>query len=125
MDTVERIFELADQRFKEQKDFAAAIAVDANLPSRWKNRKSKSYQKYLPQIADVLGTTVDYLVNGSPAVTAEDLLKEEETILRMIRERPDMRALFSLTSKATAEDIQKATQIMRITLGLPPEEPHE
>ena len=122
MDIVDRIFERVDQRFDEQRDFAVALGVKPQRISEWRTRKSKSYQKYLPQIAEALGTTVEYLVNGSPAVTAEDLLEEEEAILQMIRQRPDMRALFSLTAKATAQDIQKATQIMRITLGLPPEE---
>ena len=65
MDVVDRIFELVDEKFKEQKDFAAVIGVDPNLPSRWRNRKSKSYQKYLPRIADVLNTTTEYLLTGN------------------------------------------------------------
>ena len=64
MDVVDRTFELVDEKFKEQKDFAAVIGVDPNLPSRWRNRKSKSYQKYLPQIAAALGTTTEYLLTG-------------------------------------------------------------
>lgn len=64
MDVVDRIFELVDERFNEQKAFAAVIGVDPNLPSRWRNRKSQSYQKYLPQIADALDTTTEYLLTG-------------------------------------------------------------
>lgn len=84
MDVVDRIFELVDEKFKEQKDFAAVLGVDPNLPSRWRNRKSKSYQKYLPQIADALGTTTEYLLTGNgpkkrgdrPAVSESDTVGE-------------------------------------------------
>ena len=85
MDVVDRIFELVDEKFKEQKDFASVIEVDPNLPSRWRNRKSKSYQKYLPQIADVLGTTTEYLLTGKgpkkrgtrPPVSESDTVSED------------------------------------------------
>lgn len=64
MDIVDRLFELVDLRFSEQKDFAAVLGISPTLPSRWRQRKSTSYQKYLPQIADALGTTTEYLLTG-------------------------------------------------------------
>ena len=64
MDTVERIFELVDEKYAEQKDFAAAIGVAPQRVSAWRTRSSKSYVKYLSKIAVVLGTTTDYLVSG-------------------------------------------------------------
>lgn len=65
MDIVDRLFELVDEKFKEQQDFAAVLGVNPNLPSRWRNRKSSSYQRRLPQIAEVLGTTTEYLLTGN------------------------------------------------------------
>lgn len=64
MDTVERIFELVDEKYAEQKDFAADIGVAPARVSEWRNRKSTSYAKYLSKIAVVLDTTTDYLVSG-------------------------------------------------------------
>lgn len=64
MDIVDRLFELVDEKFKEQQDFAAVLGVNPNLPSRWRNRKSTSYQRRLPEIAEVLGTTTEYLLTG-------------------------------------------------------------
>lgn len=85
MDVVDRIFELVDEKFNEQKAFAAVIGVDPNLPSRWRNRKSQSYQKYLPQIADALGTTTEYLLTGegpkrkeAPSGSGEGTITEED-----------------------------------------------
>lgn len=64
MDIVDRIFEIVDAKYNEQQEFSAALGLDPTIPSRWKKRKSTSYQKYLPQIADVLGTTTQYLLTG-------------------------------------------------------------
>lgn len=119
MDIVDRIFELADQRFVEQKDFAAALGVDVNLPSRWRNRKSKSYQKHLSKIAELLDTTVEYLLTGASAPAPSGLSAEDAEILRQIHDRPGMRIMFSLTSKATDEDVEKAAKIIEAYLGTP------
>lgn len=64
MTTLERIFRLADKKFPEQQDFAQALGVKPSIVSQWKNGITKSYERRLHQIADVLDTTVEYLVNG-------------------------------------------------------------
>lgn len=64
MDAIDRIFSLVEKTFNEQKDFAAAIGVPPPRVSLWRNRKSTSYTKYLPQIAVALGTTTEYLLTG-------------------------------------------------------------
>lgn len=69
MDIVDRMFELADAKFKEQKDFAAAIPVHPTRVSEWRLRKSSSFQRRLPQIADVLNTTTEYLLTGEGSKT--------------------------------------------------------
>lgn len=64
MDTVDRIFALVDQKYQEQQQFAHALGVYPSLVSAWRNRKSTSYSKRLPEIAMLLGTTTDYLFSG-------------------------------------------------------------
>ena len=64
VDIVDRIFELVDEKFKEQKDFASALGVPAPRVSEWRKRKSASYQRCLTQISDVLNTTTEYLLTG-------------------------------------------------------------
>ena len=101
MDVVDRLFALVDEKYDEQKAFAAVIGVDPNLPSRWRNRKSQSYQKYLPQIAEALGTTTEYLLTGegpkkksAPAVSDSDTLtNEEEHLISTYRQAaPELQA---------------------------------
>ena len=66
MDIIDRIFELVDKQFKEQKDFAAAVGVSDDTVSDWRRRKSASCtkSKHLTRIAEVLGTTTDFLNYG-------------------------------------------------------------
>lgn len=65
MDTVTRIFELVDNQFKEQKEFAAAIGVSDKIVSQWRVGTTRSYRTRIATIADVLGTTTEYLLTGS------------------------------------------------------------
>ena len=64
METSNRIFELVDKKYPEQRDFAAEIGVAPSVVSAWRNKKSESYMKRLPQIAEILNTTVEYLLTG-------------------------------------------------------------
>ena len=75
MDTAERIFQLLDKSGMEQKKFAELIGSTDKIVSKWRKSGLKSYRKYLPQIAEVLNTTVDYLLSGDekkPAPTPKN-----------------------------------------------------
>lgn len=64
MDVVDRIFQLADLKYSEQREFAEALKIPASRVSEWRRRKSESYMKRIPQIAAVLDTTSEYLLTG-------------------------------------------------------------
>lgn len=66
----ERIFEIADKKYLDQSKFAAAVGVTQSVVSAWKNGKSESYMKRLPQIAELLGTSVEYLITGEKKAPA-------------------------------------------------------
>lgn len=75
MDCAERLFFLVDEKYKEQKDFAADIGVTASIVSEWRRKKSASYVKYIDRIAEALGTSVEYLLSGkTPADALRDPL---------------------------------------------------
>lgn len=81
MDTVDRIFELLDETNMEQQVFAANVGVSEDTASNWRRRKSASYSKYIPQIAEALNTTSEYLLTGQGPkhrnVPESDTLSEE------------------------------------------------
>ena len=64
MDTRSRIFLLLDELNMEQKTLASVLGLPADTVSAWRRGKSASYTKYLPQIAEALGTTTEYLLTG-------------------------------------------------------------
>lgn len=87
MDIIDRIFELVDKQFKEQKDFAAAVGVSDDTVSDWRRRKSASCtkSKHLTRIAEVLGTSTDYL-NYGIRPDAEHLTDDERRLLAAYRQ---------------------------------------
>ena len=79
MDAIDRLFALVDEKYREQKDFAAEIGVTPSIVSQWRKRISKSFVKSLPQITAALGTTAEYILTGkeeSPAPEGAGLTQE-------------------------------------------------
>lgn len=65
MDSVAtRIFELADAKFPEQKDFAFALGEKPSVVSKWRVGITTSYTRRISKIAEVLETTTEYLLTG-------------------------------------------------------------
>lgn len=82
MDLLTRIFELLDEAHMEQKQFALTLGTTDKTVSAWRTGRSKSYTKYLPQIAEALGTTTEYLLTGSgpKKKTAPACVSDSDTI---------------------------------------------
>ena len=85
-----RIFELADKQFAEQQDFAIAIGKKPSVVSQWRMGRTKSYRSCLPKIAEVLGTTTDYLNYGTRP--EDEHLTDEERQLLLAYRNADARA---------------------------------
>lgn len=56
-----RILSLLDGKHGAVKELADAIGIAGNSVTNWKNGHSKSYTKYLPQIAGYYGVSLDWL----------------------------------------------------------------
>ena len=59
---LERILQTCRVKGVKQKDLANALGLLHSNISLWKQGKSNSYRRYLPEIAEYLGVTVAYLV---------------------------------------------------------------
>ena len=77
MDTGKLIFELLDRTGMEQKEFAQKINVSEKTVSAWRNGRAKSYTKHLKIIADVLGTTTDYLHTGKEGAAVPSAAEQQ------------------------------------------------
>lgn len=76
--TVDRLFQLLDERGMEQKELAMRIGTSDKTVSAWRTGRSKSYTKFLPTLADILNTSVEFLANGNPEDTPVDENVEPE-----------------------------------------------
>ena len=65
LDTLDRIILLMNEKNYNQQILTDYLGVDKSIFSTWKNGKSKSYMKYLPQIAGLFGVTIDWLVGST------------------------------------------------------------
>lgn len=62
MYTLDMIMFLLQSQKKSQKDLCDHLGLNAQAFTDWKSQKSESYMKYLPQIADYFGVSVDFLI---------------------------------------------------------------
>lgn len=71
MDTLTKIIFLMNERNYDNQMLATALGLNRQVVTDWKAGRSKSYKKYIYQIADLFGVTVDYLLGNDEAEPAE------------------------------------------------------
>ena len=99
MDLLTRIFELLDEAHMEQKQFALVLGTTDKTVSAWRTGRSKSYTKYLPQIAEALGTTTEYLLTGEgPKKKSAPAVSDSDT-------RPDWLVMFQELSPGAQKEV--------------------
>ena len=109
MNTRDRIFDLLDASGMAQQDFAQMIGVSKHIVSKWRTTDLESYKKHIPQIAEALNTTTEYLLTGNgPKVKTPVAVSEMDTI------SPEDQRLLSAYQQAGPE-LQAA---VRRVLGL-------
>lgn len=99
--------------------------VTQSTLSDWKRGRSTPKTDTLQKLADYFDVSVDYLMGresdepnaidkeNNPIVLDDDALE----LLEELKERPEMRTLFSVSRKATKEDILKAVKIIEALKG--------
>lgn len=79
MDILDRISKLLGNR--EQQELTQYLGLKSAAFSEWKSGKSKSYRKYLIEISEFFGVSIDYLVYGKETTSQlsdieSDLIKK-------------------------------------------------
>lgn len=100
MDILNRIKEMLMVQHKTQKELCDYLGLKQTAFSDWKQGRSKSYTKYLPQIAEFFGCSVDYLLGKEQkkeAVQTDSQSREEK-----------IDELMSLYAKLSSERKEKA-----------------
>ena len=66
---------------KKQKELTDYLDITKNVFTDWKGGRNKSYMKYLPQIAEFFGVSVDYLLDDnkkSPDTSLDSEMSERD-----------------------------------------------
>ena len=96
-----------------KKFIAQSLGRSSTICQDWKQQKSQPNPEQLRRVAEILDTTPAYLSgeteDPSPASAADG---ELEGLLTALREREDMRMLFSLARDASPEDVRQAVKII-------------
>ena len=94
MNTFERIDSLLKQQGKKQVQLTNFLGIPKSNYTDWKTQRTKSYTKHLPQIAEFLDVSVDFLVNMSdsprPLRPEMNLSDQEKQIVLAWRRNPRM-----------------------------------
>ena len=121
----ERFEQLLQKRGVTPYKVSKETGVTQTSLSNWKSGRNTPSAKTLQKLADYFGVTVGYLMGteeeepnatdkeNNPIVLDEDALE----LLEELKERPEMRTLFSVSKKATKEDILKAVKIIEALKG--------
>ena len=81
MSIIERVLVILKEKNLRQKDLTDYLGITPNAFTDWKSGRIKSYTKYLPQIAEFLGVSVDYLCEVS---TTEQLFPQQKKLAGLI-----------------------------------------
>ena len=90
-----------------------SIGIKKSAASNWKSRKTKPTNTNLQKIADYFGVTVEYLKGDTepkkPLVNNDEELTD---YLQELKDREEMRMLFSVTKTCTKEEVEQAVRII-------------
>lgn len=90
MVVLNKILETMAEKGVNQKELCAALEINGQAFTNWKNGHTKSYKKYLPQIAAFLGVSVDYLLGMEDKKdTSPEITDLESKLLSLFRGVPD------------------------------------
>lgn len=84
MDILDRIIELLGDR--DQKELTKYLGLNNVAFSEWKSGKSKSFRKYLIEIADFFNVSLDFLVFGKETSNIKNITEDEKALLNYYKE---------------------------------------
>ena len=77
METLHKISALLKEQKKTQNQLTDFLGVRKTTYSAWKSGRNTSYKKYLPEIAEFLGVSVDYLLGKTDTIVKQSVFSFE------------------------------------------------
>lgn len=97
-----------------QKKLAEGLGVALSTVAMWETGSRQPNYKMLNKIADFFGVSYDRLLSGPSDSDSEtyDTADEISALRDMLRTRPEMKMLFSVSKNASKADIERAVAII-------------
>jgi transcriptional regulator with XRE-family HTH domain len=111
---------LCNARGVSPKRAALEIGLSNSIAAKWKRTGAIPNGDTLNRIADYFGVSVDYLLGTEKEKAPGDEPEADDEMARLleeVRDRPDLRALFSLSKNATPDDVRKMMKIIKTLRG--------
>lgn len=108
-----RLLELCAEKGTTPTAVVKALGISGGSVTKWKNGTIPNGTTML-KLANYLNVSVDYL-SGKSNNKTEPIASEDDELaayLEELKNRPEMRMLFSLAKGATKEDVEKAVAII-------------
>lgn len=106
-----RLKELREEKRISQAALAKILGISQSAVGAWESGVNKPEYSLLEKLAEYFDVSVDYLMcksdNRQPQID-DDI----NAILQELKDRPEMKVLFSASSKATKEDIIRAAKFL-------------
>lgn len=116
----ERLKELRKEKKLKQEDIANFLNVSRASYGHYETGHSDPPKEVIEKLADFFNVSTDYLLGRTDIrepITDPATPDEINEILENLHKRPEMKMLFSLSKKATKEDIEKAVKIIEALKG--------
>jgi len=101
-----------------QNDIATLLNISRQAYSLYENGKREPSIDTIQQLAEIFNVSVDYLLGNTDKKEKPNVNKDNELdeYLNELKNRPEMRMVFSLMKGATKEDVEKAVKIIEAYL---------
>lgn len=111
--------------YRTQQDLAAVLFVNQTAVSQWERGVTIPSPPILLKLSELYGVSTDYLLGRTDETKSSSNIRVSDEhdrtitldddaleLIDSLRSRPEMKMLFSVSKKATSEDIIKAVKII-------------
>lgn len=84
MSTIDTILVILKRKNLKQKDLTDYLGISKNAFTDWKSGRIESWKKYLPQIAEFLGVSVDELLGAKPLVSYIPFTLPQKRVIELL-----------------------------------------
>ncbi|MBQ8796160.1 MAG: helix-turn-helix transcriptional regulator [Clostridia bacterium] len=106
--------ELCSEKGVSPTKAAEDMGIGRATVSRWKNSGSSPVARHIDLMVEYFAVSADYLLGNTDIKSPQPTSEDDELLLLLdeLRNRPDMKMLFSVSKKCTPEEVRQAVKII-------------